>query len=455
MNKLNNFFMIEYKKPEIEIYEQVLDVNYHQSLKGNATVKVTTIPLIPDTYIDNVIISNTIQLIDYIGLNKMNRHIYGLETGVEYIIYSVSFNKDSNAYYAPLKKGLSPQEIINIDTKKFEIISNRLIITKANDMGILAYQTSHNYSNVYLNIIQKDIEQNIDVSNKRFFYLTQRNFDYNLYFYSNNKNFYIRLVNETLDAEIEILDGSNKIINRQNRYAFFDKNATKVSLRLKNDNSALIEIAYHFTIKDENILDINETDYDLEKGTYGIICKKSDNILSIKLSIQSDDRISGLMFANIGKKNYISPYPSAKSTNLHLMETEIIVPNKYMDDDEEFVIYINIAQKFNLKLEIEEVEPGTDTPTDVTDIPTPSDTDTTSPSDTDTTSPSDTDEKPNESSSDDFPVYAIVLISVGGVIIIALILFFIIHAIRKNRVENFDSQESASLLKEVSDAKDQ
>ena len=118
-----------------------------------------------------------------------------------------------------------------------------------------------------------------------------------------------------------------------------------------------------------------------------------------------------------------------------------------MDDDEEFVIYINIAQKFNLKLEIEEVEPGTDTPTDVTDIPTPSD--------TDTTSPSDTDEKPNESSSDDFPVYAIVLISVGGVIIIALILFFIIHAIRKNRVENFDSQESASLLKEVSDAKDQ
>ena len=54
-----------------------------------------------------------------------------------------------------------------------------------------------------------------------------------------------------------------------------------------------------------------------------------------------------------------------------------------MDDDEEFVIYINIAQKFNLKLEIEEVE------------------------------------QPKESSSDDFPVYAIVLISVGGVIIIA------------------------------------
>ena len=74
-------------------------------------------------------------------------------------------------------------------------------------------------------------------------------------------NWYIRIVNETLDAEIEILDGSNKIINRENRYAFFDKNAKKVSLRLKNNNSALIEIAYQFSIKDENILDINETNY--------------------------------------------------------------------------------------------------------------------------------------------------------------------------------------------------
>ena len=120
-----------------------------------------------------------------------------------------------------------------------------------------------------------------------------------------------------------------------------------------------------------------------------------------------------------------------------------------MDDDEEFVIYINIAQKFNLKLEIEkeEVEPGTDTPTDVTDMPTPSDKDTTSPS-------HNTDEQPKESSNDDFPVYAIVLISIGGVIIIVLILFFIIHAVRKKRIENFDSQESASLLKEASDAKD-
>ena len=127
-----------------------------------------------------------------------------------------------------------------------------------------------------------------------------------------------------------------------------------------------------------------------------------------------------------------------------------------MDDDEEFVIYINIVQKFNLKLEIqkEEVEP-TDKPTDATDIPTPSDTDTISPSDTDTTAPShNTDEQPETSSSDDFPVYAIVLISVAGFIIIVLILFFIIHAIRKKKIENFDGQESASLLKEVSDAKD-
>ena len=455
MYNQNNFFMIQYEEPNVDIYEQEVYVNYHQNLKENATVKVTAIPLVPNTYIAACYVYDSLQLIGYDISNSMNRYIYGLETGLEHIIYFISFFKDTASYYASFKKGLSPQEIINIDNKKFDLITNKLIITEENVPGIFAYQTSNNFSNSYLNIIRKDIEQNIDASSLRFIYLTQRNFDYNLYFSSNSGNFYIRLVNETLDAEIEILDGSNKIINRQNRYAFFDKNATKVSLRLKNDNSALIEIAYHFTIKDENILDINETDYDLEKGTYGIICKKSDNILSIKLSIQSDDRISGLMFANIGKKNYISPYPSAKSTNLHLMETEIIVPNKYMDDDEEFVIYINIAQKFNLKLEIEEVEPGTDTPTDVTDIPTPSDTDTTSPSDTDTTSPSDTDEKPNESSSDDFPVYAIVLISVGGVIIIALILFFIIHAIRKNRVENFDSQESASLLKEVSDAKDQ
>ena len=40
-----------------------------------------------------------------------------------------------------------------------------------------------------------------------------------------------------MDAEIEIIDSKNNILNRKNRYYYIDKNIKNLYLKLKNDKS--------------------------------------------------------------------------------------------------------------------------------------------------------------------------------------------------------------------------
>ena len=75
-------------------------------------------------------------------------------------------------------------------------------------------------------------------------------------------NVYLKLDNLTSDSEIEILE-ANAILNKYNRYFLVDKNIKKLSLKIKNNNPALIEFLYE--LSNINNLDINMKEFNLTK----------------------------------------------------------------------------------------------------------------------------------------------------------------------------------------------
>ena len=246
-NKRNSLTlcMVEYTKESAFDYE--VSANYFRTLQQNATIKLTTIEKKQDISIMDNIEGENLYIFSYITKVNQNKLIYSFQTSKEHIIYAVSFNKGMNAYFSEYNFDIEPQEIINIESKKFNEVSNKISIMQENKTSILIYKYPNNIiSSIYLLLTPKDVFKDIDFENERFIYLSQQYFEYNLYFTSNSKNFYIRLDSQTPDAEIEILDKNNTILNKDSNYYFVSKKTKKISLRLKNNNSALIEFLYEF-----------------------------------------------------------------------------------------------------------------------------------------------------------------------------------------------------------------
>ena len=150
-------------------------------------------------------------------------------------------------------------------------------------------------SNIFLNILLKDPFEYINVDNQyRFLYLSKQNFNYILRFISITKNFYIKLSNKTLDAEIEILDKNNIILNKENRYYYLNKNTKSLSLRIKTNKPAYIE--FLFGHNDLKYLDINQKILHLEKGLNVLRYSQKDKCKSVKVNIESNNSLSLIIF---------------------------------------------------------------------------------------------------------------------------------------------------------------
>jgi hypothetical protein len=244
--------------------------------------------------------------------------------------------------------------------------------------------------------------------------LNKKNFDYNLNLDSVSKNIYIKLNIETLNAQIEILNGKDSILNKDNRYYFIDKNIKNLSLKLKNDNSALIELLYEYEINNDNNLDINQKNFELEKGLYALKYKKSDKIKSMLINIESKNKLSGYIFPTIGKGNYSSVFPGNLNFVNNYTTTEFIFPEDKIDNNEEFIIFIKFNSTFILKVE---------------------------------TNKEKNDNNEDNINDDKFPIWAIILIIVIGIIIILGIIIIIVKNYKGKDI-NIDINEKDALLEE-------
>jgi hypothetical protein len=337
-----------------------------------------------------------------------------MESIKDHVLYIATFNKDFNIYYSTYNSDIKPHDIININKNKFNIISNKPIVVKKNDIGILICQTPKNYSLrlIYTNPI--DIDEDIIISDNRFMFLGKKDFVYNLKLYLVHKNIYIKLNAESLNSEIEILDNKNSILNKNNRYYFIDKNIKNLSLKLKNDNSALIELLYEYEINNDNNLDINQKNFELEKGLYALKYKKSDKIKSILINIESKNNLSGYIFPTIGKGNYSSVFPRNLNFINNYTTTEFIFPEDKIDNNEEFIIFIKFNSTFSLKVETKKEK---------------------------------NDNNEDNINDDKFPIWTIILIIVIGIIIILGIIITIVKKYKGKDI-NIDINEKDALLEE-------
>ena len=394
-----NLGLIDFKKENIFDYE--VNVNYYKTLNQNTKVKLTIIEKDPNISISNNIYEGEFFIFSYITKVNQYKLIYNFQSQKELIICAFTFNKDIKLFYSEYNFDIEPKQILNIDTTKFKEIPKNITIIKENKTSIFIFNYPDNtISSIYILLHPLNLEQNYSIEEERFLYLTQQNSEYNLYFNSNKKNYVIRLDSQTLNAEIEFLDNNNTILNKNNRYYYINKNTKKLSLKLKTQNPALIEFLYEF--KDFNILDKNQTEFNLNEGYYLLKYKKSDKIKSIKTNIKSNNNLILFILANIAKDNYFCVFPEEEILNYTYINSEFIVPNERLNDDETFNILFKFRNNVTLILKL--------------------------------------DRDGDEPNNDDFPIWAIIII-IFGVFLIAGVVIIIIYIKKKKKNKSNISED--------------
>ena len=389
----SNLCIIDYVKTND--FDYVVNLNYFKNLKENTKIKITSFEKDPKIKIKRNYNTDYIFLYSYQNFLSQNNLIYVLQFQKEQILDVSSFNKGINVYYSKYNNDLTPSEIINIDTKKFKEISGEIITTEANKTYVLILRSTKDFmSNIFLNILLKDPFEYINVDNEyRFLYLSKQNFNYILRFISITKNFYIKLSNKTLDAEIEILDKNNIILNKENRYYYLNKNTKSLSLRIKTNKPAYIE--FLFGHNDLKYLDINQKILHLEKGLNVLRYSQKDKCKSVKVNIESNNSLSLIIYGSIGKNNYLPVFPEEQSFKNISLSSEFDIPYEKLTNDETFNILIKTNTTSILKVEISKDED-------------------------------------NESSNKGLPLWVIILIIIC-VILFILIVIIIICIIRKKK----------------------
>ena len=389
--------------------------NYFETLKENATIKFTkyeknsNIMIMDNYYFERLYDQEFITKIGYYKL------VYSFEFSKESIIYFAKNYKDLKFYYFEYNFDITPQEIININSKKFNEISDQIFIMKEKKTYIFIVETPEFYSNYYFLINTKNIEKDITISNNnRYLYLSQKDLIYNLNLYSITTNIYLKLDSLTLESEIEILE-VNITLNKENRYFYVDKNIDKLSLKIKNNNPALIEFLYE--LSNINSLDTNKNEFNITKGNYLLKYKKSDKIKSIKVNLVSNYNLTLFILGVIGKDNYLGSLPKEESFNYTSITSELIIPNDKLIDNDTFNILITIDHETTLKLELNKI-------------------------------PDDTDKKEdpvNNDKDEGLPTWALIVIIIVAVLIIIIAIVLILRYCKKGHVDSDDIEKEKLL----------
>ena len=321
-------------------------------LKGNALIKLTAVEKDKSIIMHDNIDSEKGFVPFYMNVLGDKQIIYAFQSNTKKVIYIPSFNKGLKIYYSEYNFDISAKDIINMKPTKFKEYSNNILIMNENKQYIFILKFPNaKLTGAFFYIKPNDISQYLMIKNDAYLYLTQHNSDYNLYFNYDIRSVYIKLSNLTPDAEIEILNKDNSLLNKKNKYFLFESDNKKLSLRLKNENPALIEILYEF--KNINNLDNDKKEFNLLDNTYYMLkYRKSDNIKAIKLNIKSDYPLSIILYANIGKGNYMGPIPD--EINLENTNTISIfsMPNELLDNDETFNILLKVKNEATLFVDL-------------------------------------------------------------------------------------------------------
>ena len=149
LNNKTNLCMVGYKHDNIFDYE--VKVNYFGTLKENATIKLTKIKKKSGIVIGDNTYAERLYASTYINQLNKTEIIYSLQGQVESIIYFARNNKDIKFHYLEYNFDVTPQEIINIDSKKFTEFSDEILTMKKRKVYIVICKIPPNiFSSSYL-----------------------------------------------------------------------------------------------------------------------------------------------------------------------------------------------------------------------------------------------------------------------------------------------------------------
>ena len=211
------------------IFENVVNANYFLKLKGNALIKLTAVEKDKNIIMHDNIDSEKGFVPFYMNVLGDKQIIYAFQSNTKKVIYIPSFNKGLKIYYSEYNFDISAKDIINMKPTKFKEYSNNILIMNENKQYIFILKFPNaKLTGAFFYIKPNDISQYLMIKNDAYLYLTQHNSDYNLYFNYDIRSVYIKLSNLTPDAEIEILNKDNPLLNKKNKYFLFESDNKKL-----------------------------------------------------------------------------------------------------------------------------------------------------------------------------------------------------------------------------------
>ena len=400
--------MIDYEHTNIFDFE--ITINYYRKLNKSAKVKITALEKNNAIMPADNIVDDTLYVHKYMNISDGYQVMYTFQIKTKTVVFIPSFNKGVNVYYHQYNFDLTPEQIINIDTNKFKEFSNQIVNMEENKtyLFIIKYPDDIFSNTLLFAYPYYESRQSLIISNERFLYLGKQNFDYSISFQQYYKSVYIKLCEQTSDAEITILNDKT-ILNKNNKFYLWKNITDNLNLRLNNNNSALIEFLYEYNGVTFTNLDTKQTEFHIVKNVVYILkYKKADNITNIKFSLISNETLTLIISATYGKGNCTGAISDEYQLTKKNYTTRYLFPNEQLTDDETFDILFRVRNNATLSITLNEEE---------------------------------------ENKSGGLPAWVIALITIG-VLILLIIIFIIIRHFRKNNVDD-EYIEKDKLLRNI------
>ena len=335
----------------------------------------------------------------------------------DYIFYLKTFDDSYDSFFTEYNENMNISDIIDINQKYFKKCSNQILEAKKNKLYIFATSTPIAGKLLQIFMQPKILDNKIDITNdvvNSGLYLSKEK-EYTLNFEKNTKDIIIQLNKVSIDTEI-VIKGQNKevILNSKNSYYTFDdiNGIFKENLKAKINKGDNCLIEFLSKIDDNNYDILEEKEYSekrLLKPSIIKFDKNSENtFINLTLSSKTGKEFGYWSINGYSKKNYIN-LPSEQLPEIlgkSSYDLRIYKNKETLENDESFYLIIHVNESllsnddYNIVLSKKECREDSN--------------------------PNDKGEEGKEGGEGGLESWAIALIVVGCVIVVAIVILLIL-----------------------------
>ena len=393
-------------------HDNKLYLNYFKNVTNeDVEIKITSVKNFPGL-IQSLVETTFEHQAVYTNPGKL---ILFAETTVDYINYFRTFDSSSKIFCAEYTKEMKIQDILDISKTIFTTdITNKLVDSQPGKMYIFAAETQTKDSPIQIAIQPKKGKTEFAIQNSDIYIMYfDKDIEYTLDFTKNDMDRMIQLSKATPEGEITIKNiktTKEVTLNSTNPYYSFDNVNSifkdKLSIKAKG-NGAAIEFLY--SPADSGFEVLGDKDYtDKEIGKSAVISfEKNTQDKNVNITIRSKSgNVFGYSYLQVySKDNYIS-YPNNFGITYNNQNTYLLTINNKKEnlvngESLNLVLYFEQEMFKNDKIIISKIEEKSEEPSDTT---------------------------PTDGSSEEdegLPVWAIVLIVIGSVLVLVAIFIVI------------------------------